>query len=52
VLVAKAFCFVITFIFLIAKSKRIGGLGKHDQANGLVLYALFAIAIVSKRFFI
>ncbi|SDN14822.1 hypothetical protein, partial [Kriegella aquimaris] len=33
-LVARAFCFVIIFIFLITKSKRFGGLSKHDQAHG------------------
>ena len=32
VYVAKAFCFVIIFFFLIAKSKRFGGLSKHAQA--------------------
>ena len=31
-LLARAFCFVIIFSFLIAKSKRFGGLNKQAQA--------------------
>jgi len=44
---SQSFLFCDYFSFLIAKSKRFGGLSKYTQAFNMALYALFVIAILS-----